>query len=142
MSIASCPFCCLRIHRLCISSENQQAIYIYIWIWFEREDNFGQYYKLSVCYQCKKPNKKQKNKNSTKGEKNFKVSHLQGIFSTTYNLKNQNEYGSYSTCIKKQTTCQILGAKALNMVPVFLITVNNFFKLNLLLKSNVTQLYL
>lgn len=29
MSIASCPFCCLRIHRLCISSENQQAIYIY-----------------------------------------------------------------------------------------------------------------
>lgn len=52
-----------------------------------------------------------------KGEK-VVVSHLQGIFSTTYNLKNRNEYGSYSTCIKKQTTCQTLGAKALNMVPV------------------------
>lgn len=30
MSIASCPFSCLTIHRLCISSENQQVIYTYV----------------------------------------------------------------------------------------------------------------
>lgn len=31
-----------------------------------------------------------------------------------------------STCIKKQTICQTLDAKALDMVPVFLITTVNY----------------
>ena len=32
-----------------------------------------------------------------------------------------------STCITKQTICQTLGAKALDMVPVFLTTTVNYY---------------
>lgn len=57
MSIASRPFLSENSDYAFPQRNNRP----HIWIWFEREDNFGQYYKFSLCYQCQK--KKQKTKN-------------------------------------------------------------------------------
>lgn len=59
-------------------------------------------------------------------EKKFKFHTFKEYFPKhiIWNIKMSMDHNS--TCIKKQTICQTLGAKALDMVPVFLTTSVNY----------------
>lgn len=112
------------------------------WCWTEREDRLGLYYKLSLCHQCRKSNKKHRNKNSTEGE-NILKSHTfkencprciiwivrRNRVHILHILKTDKVANTWHKSIK-HGTCFFNHHQLFN------------FKNSMLLKSNVNQLYL